>query len=228
MKANTIPGVETTGYCRVVPARLQRSRVTGWLIEIILLPVAFGMLAVRARAQDDTNEIPQIRPPHAELPPTIWEQHGGGISLVVVLVLVLLGLAVWLWTRPRPAVVIPPEVQAREALAALPVAASEGERLSQISRILRHYIQQAFELPRAELNTTEFCRLVADHAGIGPELAGALAAFLQDSDRRKFSAESTEPAAVNAVTQALALIEQGEARRERLRALAAANEQPPA
>jgi hypothetical protein len=194
--------------------------------RIIFLALSAGLLVIRALAQDDTNEIPQIRPPHAELPPTIWEQHSAGISVVGVLLLVLLGLAVWWWTRPRPPVVIPPELLAREALAALPVAASEGERLSQVSRILRHYIQQAFELPRAELNTTEFCRVVAEHAGIGPELAGALGAFLRDSDRRKFSPEPAPAGNVNAVTQALALIEQGEARRVRLRTLAAAAATP--
>ena len=90
--------------------------------------------------------------------------------------------------------------------------------MSQVSRILRHYIQQAFELPRAELNTTEFCRMVAEQANIGPELAGALAGFLRDSDRRKFSPEPAPASNVNAVTQVLALIEQGEARREYLRA----------
>ena len=184
------------------------------------------LLAMRTQAQDDTNEIPQIRPPHAELPPTFWEQHSAGISVIGVLLLALLGLAVWWLTRPRPPVVIPPQVLAREALAALPVTSSEGERLSQVSRIVRHYIQQAFELPRAELNTTEFCRVVAEHADIGPELARALAEFMRDSDRRKFSAEPPTPAAVNVVTQALALIEQGEARREHLRALAAAASTP--
>ena len=188
-------------------------------IQILrFLGSASCLLALRVRAQDDTNEIPQIRPPHAVLPPTIWEQHGAGISLAGVLLLALVVLAVWRLMRPRPPVVIPPEVLAREALAALPVTASEGERLSQVSRILRHYIQQAFELPRAELNTTEFCRMVAEQANIGPELAGALAGFLRDSDRRKFSPEPAPASNVNAVTQVLALIEQGEARREYLRA----------
>jgi len=189
---------------------------TGWILGAVSFVVAIG-----ARAQDDTNEIPQIRPPHAELPPTIWEQHSAGISVGGILLLALLGLAVWLWTRPRPPVVIPPEVLAREALAALPVTASEGERLSQVSRILRHYIQQAFYLPPVELNTTEFCRVVAEHPNIGPDLAGALAAFLRESDRRKFSPGPAPAGKVNTVTQALALIEQGEARREYLRAQAA-------
>ena len=152
----------------------------------------------------------------------MWEQHSAGISVVLVLLLVLMGLVVWLFTRPRPLVVIPPEVLAREALAALPATASEGVRLSQVSRILRHYIQQAFELPPAELNTTEFCRVVAEHAGIGPELAGVLTAFMRESDRRKFSPEPAPADNVNAVTEVLALIEQGEARRNYLRAQPAA------
>ena len=189
---------------------------TGWLAAVVFC------LAIRVQAQDDTNEIPQIRPPHAELPPTFWELHGTVILVAALVFLALAGLVVWRLTRPRPPVVIPPEVQAREALAALPATIFEGERLSQVSRIVRHYIQQAFELPRAELNTTEFCRVVAEHADIGPELAGTLAAFMRESDRRKFSPEPAPADKVNAVTQALALIEQAEARRDYLRAQTAA------
>ena len=188
----------------------------------IIMSALVPLLAIRSMAQDDTNEIPKIRPPHAELPPTFWEQHSAGISVVAVVLLVLMGLVIWLLTRPRPPVVIPPELVAREALAALPVTTSEGERLSQVSRILRHYVQQAFGLSRAELNTTEFCRVVAEHADIGPELAGTLAAFMRESDRRKFSPEPAPADKVNAVTQALALIEQAEARRDYLRAQTAA------
>ena len=205
-----------------VPSGLKTSGVARQVAQKILVAVAFGLLAVRVQAQDDTNEIPQIRPPHAELPPTLWEQRSMSISLGGILLLVLVGLVIWWWTRPRPPVVIPPAVQAREALAALPVTVSEGERLSQVSRILRHYVQQAFGLSRAELNTTEFCRVVAEHADIGPELAGTLAAFMRESDRRKFSPEPAPADKVNAVTQALALIEQAEARRDYLRAQTAA------
>jgi hypothetical protein len=219
----SVSGVETPGYFRVVPSGLKSRRVAVWLLDRILPAVALILLlaASSARAQDDTNEVPQILPPHAELPPTFWEQHGVVVIVVGMTLLALLGLTIWLRTRPKPPVMIPPEVQAREALAALPIAASEGERLSQVSRIMRHYVQQAFELPRAELNTTEFCLLVAEHPAIGPRLAGALVEFLRESDRRKFSPEPGTPAAVDAVTRALGIIEQAEGRRATLRAQAA-------
>ncbi len=190
------------------------------------------LLAARVQAQDDTNEIPQIKPPHAALPPTYWELHGTIIMMAGVVFLALVGFVIWALTRPRPPVVIPPAVAAREALAALPALASEGERLSRVSQIVRHYVQQAFDLPRVELNTTEFCQVVAAHPALGPELAAALAAFLQDSDRRKFSpapAPANAVDAVNAVTRALGLIEQGETRREHLRVqTVAANRKPAA
>jgi len=195
---------------------------TGWLAAVVFC------LAIRVQAQDDTNEIPQIRPPHAELPPTFWELHGTVILVAALVFLALAGLVVWRLTRPRPPVVIPPEVQAREALAALPATIFEGERLSQVSRIVRHYIQQAFELPRVELNTTEFSQAVAEHPAIGPELAGALAGFLRECDRRKFSPEPVPAGTVPPVQHALKLIEQGEARRAILRAQAAATAKPTA
>ena len=49
------------------------------------------------------DDIPPLRPPHAELPPTFWEQHGlwvivaGSRSL-----LALVGAAVWCLLRPKP------------------------------------------------------------------------------------------------------------------------------
>lgn len=186
------------------------------------------LLAARVQAQDDTNEIPQIKPPHAALPPTFWDLHGTIIIVVGVVLLALVGLVVWVLTRPNPPVVIPPEVAAREALAQLPATATEGERLSLVSQIVRHYVQRAFELSTVELNTTEFCRVVAEHAAIGPELAAALAAFLRDSDRRKFSPEPAPASSVNIVTQALGLIEQAEARRAYLRAQTVAASPKPA
>ena len=46
----------------------------------------------------------------------------------------------------------------------------DGALLSQVSQILRHYVVAAFDLPPGELTTAEFCRAIAGHARIGPEL----------------------------------------------------------
>jgi hypothetical protein len=188
---------------------------------LLLAGAAGFQLPVRAQAPGDTNEIPQLRPIRAEIPPGFWTQHGTTVLIIGVMLAALAGLIVWWLTRPRAAVVVPPEAEARAALADLPVTAGEGERLSRVSQILRHYVQRAFELPPLELTTAEFCRALAGHPHIGPELAGALGGFLRDTDRRKFAPAGTTPPQPEAVVAALALIDQCEARRAAQRAAAA-------
>jgi hypothetical protein len=143
---------------------------------------------------------------------------------VVILGVLLLGLicaVVWLLTRPKPPVVVPPEVQAREALDPLRQQPEDGALLSRVSQILRHYVAAAFELPPGELTTAEFCRAVGGHAPIGPELSAALSEFLRQCDQRKFSPPAPAPP-LSAVAQALKLIELAEARRAQLRRAAEA------
>jgi hypothetical protein len=129
-----------------------------------------------------------------------------------VLLLALVGAAVWFLTRPKPTVIVPPEVQARQALEPLRQQPEDGALLSRVSQILRHYVAAAFSLPPGELTTAEFCRAIAGHAQIGPDLAAALSDFLHLCDQAKFS----PPAPVtplNAVAQALKLVDQAQARR---------------
>jgi len=185
--------------------------VVAWILQFVLV----------TQAQEDTNEIPHLRPLHAEVPPTFWEQHGLLLVVLGAVLVFAVGLAIWLLTRPQPPVVVPPEVQARDALTTLPAHLGEGAKLSRISQILREYVRRAFELPAGELTTTEFCQLLSAQPQVGPELAGVLTEFLRDNDRRKFSSASGPAASVNAVTVALSLIEKAEARRTSQRAAAA-------
>src|SRR5208282_4786243 len=97
------------------------------------------------------GEIPALRPPHPEMAPTFWEQHGVGVVVCVALFLALIGIAIWFLTRPKPPVVVPPEVLARKALEPLGQRAEDGALLSQVSQILRHYVSAAFNLPPIEL-----------------------------------------------------------------------------
>ncbi len=218
--------VAKTNLARV--AQVLAFRQGGFPSVVKILLAGTIMFTLAARGQDDPTEIPKIHPLHAELPPTFWEMHSHAILLVTLLLAAVVATVIWFWTRPQPAVITPPEVQARTALAALPILLAEGDRLSRISHIVRRYIQQAFDLPRTELNTTEFCQLIATQAQVGPQLAAALAEFMRESDRRKFSRSTATAAEVNPVTQALALIEQSEARRAELRAQAAAAPKPTA
>ena len=152
------------------------------------------------------NEIPPLRPPHGEIPPTFFEQHS---SLVVVSGLGLLALlcaGIFFVRRTRPHVTVPPEVQARATLESIRNKVETGAVLSTVSRSLRRYIIAAFKLPPEELTTTEFCNLIAGNNSIGPELAGEISDLLQRGDERKFRI-SADPQPLGAVSQAFRIIE---------------------
>jgi hypothetical protein len=134
----------------------------------ISLALPFSALA------QSSNDIPALRPPHAEIPPTFWEQHTVNVSLVGFALLALIGVALWLATRPKPPVVVPPEVQARVDLASLRQLPEEGRVLSKVSQTVRRYFGAAFALPPGELTTAEFCQAMAGNGQIGTNLANDL------------------------------------------------------
>ena len=111
--------------------------------SVSVLHSSFFILHSPSSPRPDTStngEIPALRPPHAELAPTYWEQHGTAVVLCGVLFLILVGAAIWFLTRPKPPVVVPPEVLARKALEPLGQRPEDGALLSQVSQILRHYV----------------------------------------------------------------------------------------
>lgn len=173
-----------------------------------LLAPALPLLAASPTSPDD---IPPLRPPHAELPPTFWDQYSLWVILFGVLLLALVCAVAWVLTRPKPPMVVPPEVQARQALEPLRQQPEEGVLLSRVSQILRHYVAAAYDLPPGELTTAEFRRALDGHAQIGPELSAALSEFLRQCDQRKFSPPAPVPP-LGAVAQALKLIDQAQAR----------------
>lgn len=172
----------------------------------LLAPHAFCAATTNTPAAD---EIPPLRPPHAEMGPTFWEQSSWWVILSGVFLVLLVCVAVWFLTRPKPPVVIPPEVQARQALEPLRQQAEDGALLSRVSQILRRYVAAAFGLPPGEYTTTEFCCAMAGQGQIGPELTAAISDFLRQCDRQKFS--PPPPAGpLSAVARALKLIEQAQ------------------
>ena len=178
-------------------------------VSMSLLAPALSLAAATPISSDD---IPPLRPPHAELAPTFWEHYGVWVVIVSVLLLMLVCGVAWLLTRPKPPVVVPPEVQASQALEPLRQQPEDGALLSRVSQILRHYVTAAFDLPPGELTTAEFCAMIATHSSIGPELSVALSEFLHECDQRKFS-QSSPAAPFSATAQALKLIDQAQTRR---------------
>jgi hypothetical protein len=168
-----------------------------------------------------TNDIPPLRPPHAEIPPTFWEEHTTSVSLLGFAVLALFGIAIWFLTRPKPPVIVPPEVQARSGLESLRKLPEDGRVLSKVSQAVRRYFGAAFALPPGELTTAEFCRAIAENEQIGSEVSATTTDFLRRCDERKFAPDS--PAEVmGAAEYALKLVELAETRREELRRAALA------
>ena len=193
------------------PLRLWTRDFGLWTLAVALCLLT-PALSLSAADPISTNDIPPLRPPHAELAPTFWEQYGLWVVILGVLFLALVCGVAWLLTRPKPPVVVPPEVQARQALEPLRQQTEDGALLSRVSQVLRHYVTAAFGLPPGELTTTEFCRTIASHAPIGPDLSAALSAFLRLCDQDKFSPPAPVPP-LGAVAQALKLIDQAQTRR---------------
>lgn len=162
-----------------------------------------------------TNDLPPLRPPHAEIPPTFWEQHTTSVGLVGFALLALLGIAIWFATRPKPPVVVPPEVQVRGELESLRKLPEDGRVLSRVSQAVRRYFGAAFALPPGELTTAEFCRAIAGNDQIEPDLSAAIGDFLRRCDERKFAPDAP-PQPTGAAEYALKLVEQAEGRRQQL------------
>ncbi|TAK90877.1 MAG: DUF4381 family protein [Verrucomicrobia bacterium] len=201
-------------------ARSQRPEVRGQSAAVWLSV----LLTFKAVAQV-TNDIPPLIPAYPEIPPTFWEQHGSAIILASLATLLVMGIIIWLLLRPKPVVVLPPEVQARQALELLRQQNEDGNVLSEVSQVLRRYLVAAFEMSPDELTTSEFCHALQQSERIGDELTAAVSDFLRRCDEWKFS-PATMPVPLGAATQALALVELSEARRVHLRQLVEAQSKP--
>jgi hypothetical protein len=184
--------------------------------------LAFALLYLAYSASAATNisagddELAKLRPPRAEIPPTVWESYNIWIIIGSLVFLALIGIIVWIVTRPKPPIIVPPEVRAKQALELLSSKPEDGLVLSQVSQILRRYIAEAFALPPGELTTTEFRRLIGSSERIGPELATRISEFLHQCDERKFM--PTPPSTpMTASATALKLVETAQARLAELR-----------
>jgi hypothetical protein len=181
-----------------------------WSAGLWLLPGVFVAMAVHG--QVDTNLIPVLAPPAAEVPPTFWEQHQTAIFLGGLALLVFEVIYWGARLRPAAPAVLPPETKARQALSACASQPEDGKLLSEVSRILRRYTAAAFMLQPGEATTAEFCTRLAGNERVGAELGGHIARFLRECDERKFSPASAATP-LNAVANALDLVDRAEARR---------------
>jgi Domain of unknown function (DUF4381) len=170
--------------------------------------IGVGLFALKAAGGEG---LPDLLPPHAELPPTYWDQHGWQIiaaGIVVFAVVVL--LIVFLCTRRRkPPVLPPPAMRARRELEALRGSTEDGTLLVKVSGIFRDYVLCVCGLPPAELTTAEVREVIQASPRFNPGLASDINGFLRQCDERKFAPAPPAPT-TGVVTAALALIDQVE------------------
>ena len=164
-----------------------------------------------------TNDIPPLRPPHAEIPPTFWEQHTTGVALLGFALLALIGITIRYAARSKPPGIVSPGVQVRGELETLSKVPEDGLVLSKVSQAVRRYFGVAFALPPGERTTAEFCQAIAANDRVGSDLAVAASDFLRRCDECKFAPDAP-PQATGAAEYALKLVAQAETRREQWRA----------
>ena len=198
--------------------------VPGAAVRFALFSIfGFELFLISAFAADSASEeLPPLRPPRGEIPPGFWELYTWHVVAGGLVFLALIALALWWFTRPKPAAVIPPRVQAENALRPLAAEPETGVVLSRVSQALRGYFVHVFALPAGELTTGEFARALETKPLPFPDLADSAVRLLRACDERKFGPLlATEP--LRAASQALNLIEQTEDRRAQAAAAAGAN-----
>lgn len=188
-----------------------------------LLVIGCGAQSLCAQFKEASDEIPPLRPPRAEMPPTFWDEHGTSVTTGSgLLVFLIAALILWLVFRPRkPVVQEPAAIQAHRALESLRRQPEDGAVLSRVSQILRRYVTNAFELPPGEMTTADLSSVMASDERFSGGLASDLTAFLGECDDRKFAPPKPAPA-MDAVGKAFKLVDAAEARREQLARAAAA------
>ncbi len=93
--------------------------------SVFVLVITF--LAAALPLQGQTNDLQALAPPYGELPPTFLEQHGTSVVFAGLGAIALAAFGIWLVFRPMPKIIIPSEVQAREALKNLRQQPEDGE-----------------------------------------------------------------------------------------------------
>jgi hypothetical protein len=166
---------------------------------------------------EQPNVTGGLKPPKGALPPSFWERYHLWVFAGAGGLLLGIGGLIWYVQRPLPEPVIPPDVRARRDLEAAAREPDLGLMLSDLSRILRRYITQVFELTQEELTTREFVAVLLNHPGIPEELAKPLTIYLQQCDERKFSPMPPDQPS-DPLAAALDLINKTEGWRERQRA----------
>jgi len=200
--------------------RCGRRSLRGWTSNVECWALLFSsFIALPLCAQTPREQIPPLAAPYGQIPPTFWEQQRAvmkqhGVLLIVggFLLAGATAFSLWLWRRSKVRLAVPPEVVVRQALTRWLDRPNDGNCLDEVSRSVRRYFVVAFELGAGEFTTAEICRALAGNKTGGTELAGRVADFLRECDRRRFAPAADQPP-FNAAASALDVVTAAETRR---------------
>jgi hypothetical protein len=174
--------------------------------QFLMGSIATALALISRDASAQPHPIPDLQPPHGELPPSFWEQHGWQLAVAAVATLLIVILVIAWWRRPRVVMIEPPAIIARRELNSL-LGRKEDEALAvEVSYILRRYLKDRLALTSAEMTTAEFGKTLQGRTEIAPALAAAAHDFLRRCDEWKF-APAPPALRLNAVTDALEIVE---------------------
>lgn len=155
-------------------------------------------IAVRELTQEEEAQAQQFAPPLDPLNVTkrIWEywQFWAGIAAAALLATIAFAFYRW-YTRKRPTKperIVPPWETALQRLTALEAKGwREAGKIEayyvELSAILRHYIEDRFDLHAPERTTPEFLAEASSSGVLTDDHQRMLASFLRYSDRVKFA-----------------------------------------
>lgn len=190
----------------------------------MVIALALWLTGISSFAVAQPLQLSKLQPPHEEIGPSFWEQHGGQIVIAVVVFFALVALCIAWLQRPKPVVITPPVVLARGELEGLQERAENGALLVEVSRVVRRYVISTFMLPPEELTTAELLQALQTRSQIDGDLITTIGQFLRRSDERKF-APALAPPQIGVVTRAAELVETIE--NYRLQSLSDKPPQPP-
>lgn len=180
-----------TGPIELPPPVIEIRRPGDVVEELSLDPV---VVMVRSVLQELESGDTELRPLKAPIPePVNWWFWGS----VITLILLLLGGAVWWYRRQSGGDVthfVEPPAHER-ALAALEELRAKDflqkglfeEYYTEISAIVRRYIEDRFGLKAPEMTTEEFLHATAGEAAMSSDHKSALDVFLNQCDLVKFA-----------------------------------------
>jgi hypothetical protein len=135
---------------------------------------------------------PDIHGLHDLVPLTFWERHRLHIVLGGSAVIVVLGVAIALLLRKKPQPPLTAIQRARQDLAAahaLLVTGQDKPFAIAVSSAVRHYLENAYDMPAPERTTEEFLQEAARHNWLKGELTALLRRFLGLCDLAKFAGQ---------------------------------------